>query len=80
MTTVPPKKFAQKINQSIIVGHLCKKPGSIVRDCRKRMKKEQEQSKTLPFHNTKVPKSKAFARRPPFQRTIYPAEKVLEWS
>ena len=41
MTAVPPNDSQQNTEQTKVVCHYCKKPGHI-RDCRKRMRKEQE--------------------------------------
>ena len=42
-TAVPPKDNQQNTGQTKVVCHYCKKPGHVIRDCRKRMRKEQEQ-------------------------------------
>ena len=42
MTTVAPDDNQQKTEQPKIVCHYCKEPGHVIRDCRKRMKREQE--------------------------------------
>ena len=42
MTAVPPNDNQQHTEQTEIVCHYCKKLGHVIRDCRKRMKKEQE--------------------------------------
>ena len=47
MTAVPPNDNQQNNEQSKIVCHYCKKPGHLIRDCRKRMKKEKEQKMIL---------------------------------
>ena len=43
MTAVPQNDNQQKTEQAEIVCHCCIKPGHVIRDCRKRMRKEQEQ-------------------------------------
>ena len=43
MTAVPPNDNQQKTEQTKMVCHYCKKPGHVIRDCRKRMRKEQDQ-------------------------------------
>ena len=43
MTAVPPNDNQQNTEQTKVVCHYCKKPGHVIRDCRKRMRKEQEQ-------------------------------------
>ena len=78
MTSVPPKDNQQKTDQANIVCHYCKKPGHFIRDCRKRMKKEQEQRNDPPNQNTKLSTSKPFAPCPHCQRTNHPPEKC--WS
>ena len=42
MTAVPPNDNQQNIEQKEIVSHCCEKPGHVIRDCRKKMRKEQE--------------------------------------
>ena len=42
-TAVPPNDNQQNTEQTKVVCHYCKKPGHVIRDCRKRMRKEQEQ-------------------------------------
>ena len=44
MTAVPPNENQQKTEQAKIVRHYCKKTGHVIRECSKRMRKEQEQS------------------------------------
>ena len=55
-----------------------KKPGHLIRDCRKRMRKEQDQRNDPPIQNTKLSTSKSFAPCPHCQRTDDPPEK--RWS
>ena len=43
MTDVPPNDNQRNTEQTKIVCHYCKKPGHAIRDCRKRMREEQEQ-------------------------------------
>ena len=42
MTAVPPNDNEQNIEQNEIVCHCCEKPGHVIRDCRRKMRKEQE--------------------------------------
>ena len=61
MTTVPPNDNQQNTEQVKIVFHYCKKPDHVIRDCRKRMRKEQEQRNNTSIQNTKPSTSKSFA-------------------
>ena len=45
MTAVPPNENQQNTEQTKVTCHFCRKPRHIIRDCRKRMRKEQEQNK-----------------------------------
>ena len=74
MTAVPPNDNQQKIEQTKVVCHLCKKPGYVIRDCRKRMRKEQEQRNDPSSQNIKPSTSKSYAPCPLFQRTNHPPE------
>ena len=78
MTAVPPNGNQQNTEQAKVVCHFCKKPGHIIRDCRKRMSEVQEQRKDSPNHNIKPSTSKSFAPCPHCQRTNHPPEKC--WS
>ena len=78
MTAVPPNDNQQKTERAKIVCRYCKKPGHVIRDCRKRMKKEKEQRKNPSTQNTKPPTSKSFAPCLHCQRTNHPPEKC--WS
>ena len=78
MKAVPPNDNQQNTEQTKIVCHYCKKPGHVIRECRKRMKKEQEQRNDPSIQNTKPSTSKSFAPCPPCQRTNHPPEKC--WS
>ena len=51
MTATPPNDKQQITEQPRVVCHYCKKPGHVIRDCRKRMRKEQEQRKYPPNQN-----------------------------
>ena len=77
MTAVPPNHNQQNTEQVEIVCHCCNEPGHLIRDCRKRMKKEQEQrnGNDPSIQNTKPPTSKSFARCPHCQRKNHPPEK-----
>ena len=61
MTTVPPNDNQQNTEQVKIVFHCCKKPDHVIRDYRKRMRKEQEQRNNTSIQNTKTSTSKSFA-------------------
>ena len=61
-----------------MVRHFCKKPGHVIRDCRKRLRKEQEQRNDPSIQNTKPSTSKSFAPCPHCQRTNHLPEKC--WS
>ena len=47
---------------------IVKKPGNVIRDCRKKMRKEQEQRIDPSIQNTKLSTSKSFAPCPRCQR------------
>ena len=78
MTAVPSNANQQNTEQAKIVCHYCKKPGHVIRDCRKRMKTDQEQRNDPSVQNTKPPTCKSFAPCPHCQRTKHPPEKC--WS
>ena len=61
-----------------MVCHYRKKPGRVIRDCRKRMRKEQEQRKDPSIQNMKPSTSELFAPCPHCQRTNHPPKKF--WS
>ena len=67
MTAVPPNDNQQNTEQAKLVCHYCKKPGHVIRDSRKRMKKELEQRND--------PHNQSFAPCPHCQRTNHPPEK-----
>ena len=78
MTAVPPNDNQQNTDQTKVVCHYCKKPGHVIRDCRKRMKKEQEQRNHPSNQNTKPSRCKSIPPCPHCQRTNHPPEKC--WS
>ena len=78
MTAIPPNENQQSTQQVKIVCHYCKKPGHVIRECRKRMRKEQEQRNDPSIQNTKPSTSRSFAPCPHCQRTNHPPEKC--WS
>ena len=77
MTAVPPNDNQQNTEQTKVICHYCKKPGHVIRECRKRMRKEQEQNDP-PNQNIKPSTSKSFPPCPHCQRTNHPPEKC--WS
>ena len=80
MTAVPPNDSQQNTEQTKVVCHYCKKPGHIIRDCRKRMKKEQEQRNDPSNQTIKPSTPKSYAPCLHCQRTKPPSRKVLERS
>ena len=78
MTAVPPNDNQQNTEQTKVVCHYCEKPGRVIRECRKRMRKEQEQRNDTSIQNTKPSTSKSYAPCPLCQRTNHPPEK--RWS
>ena len=78
MTSVPSNDHQKNIEQTKIVCPYCKKPGHLIRDCRKRIKKEQEQRNDPSIQNTKPSTSQLFAPCLHCQRTNHPPEKC--WS
>ena len=75
MTALPPNDNQQNTEQTKVVCHYCKKPGHVIRDCRKSMRKEQEQRNDHSYQNIKLSTSKSFAPCPHCQRTNRPPEK-----
>ena len=75
MTAVPTNDSQQNTEQTKVVCHYCKKPGHVIRDCRKRMRKEQEQRNDPSNQNIKPSTSKSFPPCPHYQRTNHPPEK-----
>ena len=68
----------KETEQTKVVCHYCKKPGHVIRDCRKRMGKEQEQRNDPSNQNIKRSTSKSYAPCPHCQRTNHPPEQC--WS
>ena len=78
MKAVPPNDNQQNNEQTKVVCHFCKKPGHVIRECRKRMRKEQEQRNDPSTHKMKPSTSKSYAPCPHCQRTNHPPERC--WS
>ena len=74
MIAIPPNENQQNTEQTKIVCHYCKKPGHVVRYCRKRIRKEQKQRNDPFIQNMKPSTSKSFAPCPHCQRTNHPPE------
>ena len=79
MMAVPSNDSQQNTEQAKIICHCCKKPGHVIRDCRKRMRKEQEQRNDPSIENIKTSASKSFAPCPHCQRTNHPPPEKF-WS
>ena len=78
MIAIPSNENQQNIEQTKIVCHYCKKPGHVVRDCRKRIRKEQKQRNDPSTQKMKPSTSKSYAPCPHCQRTNHPPEQC--WS
>ena len=78
MTAVPPNDNQQNTEQTKILCHYCKKPGHVIRDCHKRIRKEQEQRNNPSTQKMKPSTSKSHAPCPHCQRTNHPPERC--WS
>ena len=74
MTAVPPNDNQQNTEQTKMVCHYCKKPGHVIRDCRKRIRKEQQQRNNPSTQKMKPSTSKSYAPCPHCQRTNHPPE------
>ena len=75
MTAVPPNDSQQNTEQTKTVCLYCKKPGHVTRDCRKKMRKEQDQRSDPSNQNIKLSTSKSFTPCSHCQRTNHPPEK-----
>ena len=75
MTAVPPNDNQQNTEQTKVTCHYCKKPGHVIRECRKRMRKEQEQRSDPPNQNIKSSTSNSIPFCAHCQRTNHPLEK-----
>ena len=78
MTVLPPTDNQQNTEQTKIICHYCKKPGHVIRECRKRIRKEQEQRNDPSTQKMKPSTSKSYAPCPHCQRTNHPPEQC--WS
>ena len=78
MTAVPANDNQQNTEQTEVVCHYCKKAGHVIRECRKRMTKEQEQRNDPSTQKMKLSTSKPSPPCPHCQRTNLPSEKC--WS
>ena len=78
MTAVPPNDNQQNTEQTKVICHYCKKPGHVIREWRKRMRKEQEQRIDPSTQKMKPSTSKPFPPCPHCQLTNHPPEKC--WS
>ena len=78
MTAVPPNDNQQNNEQTKVVCHYCKKRGYVIRECRKRIRKEQEQRNDPSTQKMKPSTSKSHAPCPHCQRTNHPPEQC--WS
>ena len=78
LTAVPPNDNQQITEQTKGVCHYCKKTGHVIRECRKRIRKEQEQRDDPSTQKIKPSTSKSYAPYPHCQRTYHPPEQC--WS
>ena len=79
MTSVPPNDNQQNTEQTKVVCHYCKKAGHVIRDCRKRMRKEQEQRNDPSTQKIKPSTSKSCTMSS-LSTDKSPSRTVLEWS
>ena len=77
MTAVPPKDNQQNTEQTKLTCHYCEKPGHVIRDCRKRMRKEQKQRNDPPNQNIKPSTSKSFPTLSSLSTDKPPSRKLL---
>ena len=78
MTAVPPNDNQHITEQTKVVCHYCKKPGHVIRECRKRIRKEQAQRNDPSNQKMKPSTSKSYAPCPHCQRTNHSPEQC--WS
>ena len=79
MTAVPPNDNQQNTEQTKVESHYCKKAGHVIRECRKRIRKEQEQRIDPSTQKIKPSTSKPYAPSCPHcQWTNHPPEQC--WS
>ena len=78
MAAVPSNSNQQNTEETKILCHYCKKPGHVIEECPKRIKKEQEGTNDPSIENTKTPTSRSVAPCPHCQRTHHPPENC--WS
>ena len=69
MTAEPPNDNTKKLKNLKSLANYCKKPGHVIRECRKRKKMERLERNDPSTRNSKPLTSKAFAPRPHCQRT-----------
>ena len=74
MTAILPNDNQQNTEQTKVVCHYCKKPGHVIRECRKRIKKEQAQRNYPSTQKMKPSTSKSYAPCPHCQRTNHSPE------
>ena len=74
MTAVPPNDNQQNTEQTKVVCYYCKKPGHVIRECRKRIRKEQAQRNDPLTQKMKPSTSQSHAPCPHCQRTNHPPE------
>ena len=78
MTATPPNDNHRNTEHTKVVCHHSKKSGHVIRDCRERMRKEQEQ-RIDPSNQSMTPSTfKSFASCRHSQRTNHPPEKCLK--
>ena len=77
-TAAPPNDNQQNTEQTKLVCHYCKKPVHVIRECRKRLRKEQKQRKDPSTQKMKASTSKSYAPCAHCQRTNIPRQKC--WS
>ena len=79
-TAVPPNENQQNTEQTKVTCHYCKKPGHVIRDCRRSMRKEQEQRNDPPNQNIKTFDIQIISTLSSLSTDKPPSRKVLERS